>query len=80
MVVPPEVHHALLKVLFTDLICGVETFDDPKVDSKVSKTRQSRKRDTNTLTIELKINKRSANNLTWPKCWLESIRSERINL
>ena len=80
MVVPPEVHHALLKVPFTDLICGVETFDDPIVDSKVSKSRQSRKRDTNTLTIELKINKQSANNLTWPKCWLESIRSKRINL
>ena len=80
MVVLAEVHHALLKVLFTDLICGVETFDDPIVDSKVSKSRQSRKRDTNTLTIEVKINKLTANNLTWPKCWLESIRSERINL
>ena len=80
MVVLPEVHHALLKVPFTDLICGVETFDDPIVDSKVSKSRQSRKRDTNTLTIELKINKLTANNMTWPKCWLEGIRSEHINL
>jgi len=80
VVVLAEVHHALLKVLFTDLIYGVETFDDPIVDSKVSKSRQSRKRDTNTLTIEVKINKLTANNLTWPKCWLESIRSERINL
>jgi hypothetical protein len=80
VVVLPEVHHALLKVLFTDLIYGVETFDDPIVDSKVSKSRQSRKRDTNTLTIEVKINKLTANNLTWPKCWLKGIRSERINL
>ena len=80
MVVLAEVHHALLKVLFTDLIYGVETFDDPIVDSKVSKSRQSRKRDTNTLTIEVKINKLTANNLTWPKCWLEGIPSERINL
>ena len=79
MVVLP-VHHARLKVLVTNLIYGVETFGDPIVDSKVSKSRQSRKRGTNTLTIELKINKRSANNLTWPKCWLEGIRSERINL
>ena len=67
MVVLAEVHHALLKVLFTDLIYGVETFGDPIVDSKVSKSRQSRKRDTNTLTIELKINKLTANNMTWPK-------------
>jgi len=79
-VVVLPVHHARLKVLVTNLIYGVETFGDPIVDSKVSKSRQSRKRDTNTLTIELKINKRSANNLTWPKCWLEGIRSERINL
>ena len=80
MVVLPEVHHALLKVLFTDLIYGVETFDDPIVDSKVSKSRQSRKRGTNTLTIELRSNKLTTNNMTWPKCWLEGIRSERINL
>jgi len=80
VVVLPEVHHALLKVLFTDLIYGVETFDDPIVDSKVSKSRQSRKRDTNTLTIELRSNKLTANNMTRPKCWLEGIRSEHINL
>ena len=62
MVVLP-VHHARLKVLVTNLIYGVETFGDPIADSKVSKSRQSRKRDTNTLTIELKINKLTANNM-----------------
>jgi hypothetical protein len=36
VVVLPEVHHSLLKVLFTDLIYGVETFDDPIVYSKVT--------------------------------------------
>jgi hypothetical protein len=62
-VVVRPVHHARLKVLFTDLIYGVETFGDPIVDSKVSKSRQSRKRDTNTLTIELRSNKLTANNM-----------------
>jgi len=39
VIVLPEVHHSLLKVLFTDLIYGVETFDDTIVDSKVSTSR-----------------------------------------
>jgi len=65
-VVVLPVHHACLKALLNNLIYGVETFCDPIVDSKVSKSKQSRKRDTNTLAIELMSNKLTANNVTWP--------------
>jgi hypothetical protein len=41
-----------------------EIYEDPIIDSKVSKSRQSRKSDTNALTMELKTNKLITNYLT----------------
>ncbi|AQK60163.1 PHD-finger family protein isoform 2 [Zea mays] len=63
----PEIHIALLKVLFTELVSRVAIFVDPSIDLKESKSRRGRKRDTDTLTRELKIDMLTANNLTWPE-------------
>ena len=63
----PEIHLALLKILFTELVSRVAIFVDPKIDLKESKSRRGRKRDTDTLTRELKIDMLTANNLTWPE-------------
>ncbi|KXG29684.1 methyl-CpG-binding domain-containing protein 9 isoform X2 [Sorghum bicolor] len=63
----PEIHLALLKVLFTELVSRVAIFVDPKFDLKESKSRRGRKRDTDTLARELKIDMLTANNLTWPE-------------
>ena len=66
-VVLPEIHLALLKVLFTELVPRVAIFVDPRIDSKESKSKRGRKRDTDTLTRELKIDMLTANKLTWPE-------------
>ncbi|CAN6230676.1 unnamed protein product [Urochloa humidicola] len=66
-VVLPEIHLALLKILFTELVPRVAIFVDPRIDSKESKSKRGRKRDTDTLTRELKIDMLTANKLTWPE-------------
>ncbi|WVZ77525.1 hypothetical protein U9M48_025383 [Paspalum notatum var. saurae] len=66
-VVLPEIHLALLKVLFTELVSRAAIFVDPRIDLKESKSKRGRKRDADTLTRELKIDMLTANELTWPE-------------
>ncbi|TVU32893.1 hypothetical protein EJB05_24658, partial [Eragrostis curvula] len=66
-VVLPEIHLALLRVLFSELLSKVAIFVDPKIDLKESKSKRGRKRDADNITKELKIDMLTANMLTWPE-------------
>lgn len=63
----PEIHLALLKVLFTELVPRVAIFLNPRIDSKESKSKWGRKRDSDTLTRKLNIDMLTANKLPWPE-------------
>lgn len=49
------IHLALLKILFIDIVSRVASFRDVRIGFKESKYRQGRKRDTDNVTRELKI-------------------------
>ncbi|XP_062223837.1 methyl-CpG-binding domain-containing protein 9-like [Phragmites australis] len=66
-VVLPEIHLALLRVLFSELLSKVAIFVDPSIDPKESKSKRGRKRDADNITKELKIDMLTANKLTWPE-------------
>ncbi|XP_062218444.1 methyl-CpG-binding domain-containing protein 9-like isoform X2 [Phragmites australis] len=66
-VVLPEIHLALLRVLFSELLSKVAIFVDPSIDPKESKSKRGRKRDADNATKDLKIDMLTANKLTWPE-------------
>ncbi|KAK3152374.1 hypothetical protein QOZ80_2BG0158090 [Eleusine coracana subsp. coracana] len=66
-VVLPDIHLALLRVLFSELLSKVAIFVDPKIDFKESKSKRGRKRDSDNITKELKVDMLTANKLTWPE-------------
>jgi methyl-CpG-binding domain-containing protein 9 len=66
-VVLPDIHLALLRVLFNELLSKVAIFVDPKFDLKESKSKRGRKRDADNITKELKVDMLIANKLTWPE-------------